>query len=75
MTKGESEFTLPAAAVLLQFWHEKIKNEFRIGTFWPEEPRSENFETRYWMWGHTTSHLIHVMYGFGWTVDHGEVAR
>jgi hypothetical protein len=70
----EEEFPLPGAAVLLQMWDEALKNEFRTGGFWPAEPKTETFDTRYWMWGQTASHLIHALSGFGWDVEYIEIA-
>ena len=65
----ESEFALPACAVLLQFWPEKLKDEYREGSVWPREPRVSQFDTRYWMWGHSASHLVSCMSGFGWDLE------
>lgn len=70
----EEEFPFPAAAVLLQFWEETLKREYREGTFWPEEPPCERFTPSCWMWGQTTSHFVHLMHGFGWDCDFCENA-
>jgi hypothetical protein len=69
----ESCFAVPSSACLLQFWPEELKNQFREGSFWPQEPHIERFETRYWMWGHTTGHLMDVCKGLGWELEHGEL--
>ena len=68
----ETEYSRQAAS-LLQFWPEPLKDEYRRGTYWPKEPRVERFDTRYWVWGHTVSHFVALMYGLGWDVDDGEV--
>jgi hypothetical protein len=70
----EDEFPLPGAAVLLEFWDEALKTEFRTGGFWPVEPRTETFDTRFWMWGQTASHFVHALGGFGWVVEYAEIA-
>lgn len=68
-------FPLPASTTLLQFWPENLKNAHRTGGFWPEEPRTETFDSRYWMWGQTTSHLIDVCHGLGWKLQYGEKVK
>src|SRR5262249_4734722 len=47
----EEKFILPNSASLLQFWPEDLKDELRQNSFWPKEPRTDQFDTRYWMWG------------------------
>jgi hypothetical protein len=69
----EAWFSLPSSATLLQFWPEELKSEVRQGSFWPPEPETETFTPKYWMWGHTVSHLIDMMRGFGWSLDYGDV--
>jgi hypothetical protein len=69
----EEKLGLPNSASLLQFWPEELKDEFRQNSFWPKEPRTDQFDTRYWMWGQATSHLISVMGGLGWGCDYGEI--
>lgn len=69
----EDLFPLPCGAVLLQFWDQKLKAVLQRNGFWPEEPMVDRFDTRYWMWGQTTSHLIAVFQGFGWDLEYGEV--
>jgi hypothetical protein len=69
----EEFFTLPSAAVLLQFYPQALKQLLRANSFWPEEPVVDTFQTWCWMWGHTTSHLIATFRGFGWDLDFGEV--
>lgn len=69
---ADTTFPLPASTTLLQFWPEKLKDEYRAGSAWPKEPRTETFATQYWMWGQTPSHIIDVMRGLGWTCDHDE---
>lgn len=69
----EEFFSLPAGAVMLQFWDEPLKDLLRQGSFWPKEARVERFTTAHWMWGQTTSHLIAVMQGFGWRLREGEI--
>lgn len=71
----ESEFKLPAAAVLLQFYDEKTKDMLREGSFWPKEPPTQEYNPGFWMWGHTTSHLIAVMHGFGWKLLDGRIVQ
>jgi hypothetical protein len=68
----ETEFRLPASATLLQFWPEALKDEYREGSMWPKEPRVEAFTRRYWMWGHTGSHLVSCLHGLGWDLQYGE---
>jgi hypothetical protein len=65
----ENTFPNPSSSTLLQFWPENLKDEFRMGSFWPKEKRVDLFETNYWMWGHTTSHLNDVFKGFGWELE------
>jgi hypothetical protein len=67
----EELFALPAAAVMLQFYDETLKDLLRKGSFWPKEPRKQTFTTAHWMWGQTTSHLIEIMRGFGWALNRG----
>ena len=69
----EDLFPFPASASLLQFWPQELKNKVRFHGAWPEEPVVRHFESRYWMWGQTTSHLVSVMQGLGWRLDFGEV--
>jgi hypothetical protein len=69
----ESTFSLPATASLLQFWPEQLKDVYRTGSFWPKEPEVDRFDTRCWMWGHTTSHLIAIMHGIGWNLEDAEI--
>lgn len=65
---------LPGGAFLLQFYDRDLKAILRRNSFWPEEPATSTFDTRYWMWGQTTSHIIAVLYGFGWDLEFGEIA-
>jgi hypothetical protein len=67
----EELFDLPAAAVLLQFYDEKLKDALRAESLWPPEPRTEEFTSAHWMWGHTSSHLVDVMRGLGWVLREG----
>lgn len=70
----ESFFALPSGAVCLQFYDPTVKAFLKEGsTIWPDEPAVDKFMTRYWMWGHTISHIISVLYGLGWNLDYGEV--
>jgi hypothetical protein len=69
----EELFVLPSAAVLLQFYDEALKELLRDGSFWPKESRTEQFNPAFWMWGHTTSHLIDIMHGLGWGLVEGTV--
>jgi hypothetical protein len=69
----EHFFALPASAVMLQFHDEPLKDLLRTESFWPKEPRTDRFTTAHWMWGHTTSHLIDIMRGLGWTLSRGTV--
>ena len=69
----EELFPLPSSAALLQFSDEALKDLLRTDSFWPKEPRVDRFTTAYWMWGQTTSHLIDVMNGFGWSLAQGHV--
>jgi hypothetical protein len=62
----EHLFEIPSSATLLQFWPQELKELYRRGSFWPIEPEVARFETNYWMWGHTRSHLNDVFAGFGW---------
>ena len=34
---------------------------------------SETFTPAHWMWAHTTSHLVHVMRGLGWSLAQGTI--
>lgn len=65
--------TLPSSAVLLQFLDEALKDRLRTDSFWPKEPRTDQFTTAHWMWGQTTSHLVDVMGGLGWRLAEGAV--
>jgi hypothetical protein len=69
----EELFSLPGAAVILQFYDEALKDLLRKDSFWPKEPRAQKFTTAHWMWGQTTSHLIEIMRGFGWALNTGFV--
>jgi hypothetical protein len=69
----EDLFDLPAAAVMLQFYDETLKDLLRNGSFWPKEPPTKFFTTAHWMWGQTTSHLIAILHGFGWDLSTGYV--
>lgn len=69
----EEWFPLPSSSTLLQFWDEELKDEIRRDSFWPEEERATTFTSGSWMWGHTTSHLIDLFGGYGWSLEHGEV--
>jgi hypothetical protein len=69
----ETFFTLPAGAVMLQFYDEPLKDLLRAQSFWPKEPRVERFTPAHWMWGQTISHLVAVMQGFGWDLRSGRV--
>jgi len=69
----ESFFSLPAGAVLLQFYDEALKDLLRAQSFWPAEPRADRFTPAHWMWGQTVSHLVAVMQGFGWDLKSGSV--
>ena len=62
----EDLFEIPSSATLLQFWPQELKDIYRRGSFWPVEPEVKRFETNYWMWGHTQSHLNDIFAGFGW---------
>jgi hypothetical protein len=68
----DAAFELPGCATLLQFWPEELKDEYRQGVMWPKEPRADAFTTRYWMWGHTASHLVSCLHGLGWRLEYGE---
>ncbi|HZO82309.1 MAG TPA: hypothetical protein VFB33_11505 [Candidatus Binataceae bacterium] len=68
----EDTFPLPSTATLLQFWPEELKERYREGSMWPKEPRVERFASRYWMWGHTASHLEACMHGLGWELEAAE---
>ena len=70
----EDFFPLSSGAVLLQFYDPSLKAILRRNSFWPEEPVTQLFDTRYWMWGQTTSHIISVFHGFGWSLEYGEIA-
>jgi hypothetical protein len=72
---NDSMFALPGSASLLQFWPEDLKDVYRAGSFWPKEPEVHRFDTRYWMWGHTSSHLIAIMRGIGWDLVDGEIVE
>ncbi len=65
----ESCFLVPSSATLLQFWPDELKAEFQKGSWWPVEPRVNQFETNYWMWGHTRTHLNDIFKGYGWQVE------
>ena len=69
----EELFALPGAAVMLQFYDEKLKDLLRIDSFWPKEPQVQKFTSAYWMWGQTRSHLIMIMNGFGWVLNEGYI--
>lgn len=69
----EELFLLPSAAVMLQFYDEVLKDLLRAGSFWPVEPRTLRFDPAFWMWGHTSSHLVDIMAGFGWDLSQGTV--
>jgi hypothetical protein len=69
---SDTTFPLPASATLLQFWPEELRDEYREGSVWPKEPRTEIFATQYWMWGQTPSHIIDIMRGLGWRCDYDE---
>jgi hypothetical protein len=69
----ENLFALPGSATLLQFWPQELKGELRRNGFWPQEPEVFRFQTPYWMWGQTTSHIISVLGGFGWDLECGQV--
>jgi len=69
----EDFFALPGSAVMLQFWEEPLKELLREGSFWPREARAERFTTAHWMWGHTVTHLVEILRGFGWGLWQGEV--
>jgi hypothetical protein len=62
----ESFFSLPNGAVNLQFYPEELKDELRFPGWWEAEPRTDRFDTRYWMWGQTPSYLKSVLQGYGW---------
>jgi hypothetical protein len=70
----ERLFSLPSSVTLIQFLDEEVKNELRHESFWPQEPRVDRFDPRYWMWGHTASHLCDVFAGFGWRAENPVVA-
>lgn len=63
------------AALLLQFMSDEEKAELRRGTWWLEEATPERFDSSKWMWGHTRTHLIHVMRGFGWRLNEAESVK
>jgi hypothetical protein len=69
----EELLLLPAGAALVQFYDEELKDLLRVGSFWPKEPRTETFTPAHWMWAHTTSHLVHVMRGLGWSLAQGTI--
>ena len=69
----EELFPLPGSAVMLQFHDEALKDLLRTDSFWPKEPRTSQFTTAHWMWGHTASHLVDVMLGLGWRLSEGVV--
>jgi hypothetical protein len=69
----EELFALPAAAVMLQFYDETLKDLLRKDSFWPREPRTQTFTTAHWMWGQTTSHLTEIMRGLGWALREGAI--
>lgn len=71
----EALFALPSSATLLQFFDEPLKDLLRTDSFWPKEPRSDRFTTAHWMWGQTTSHLIDIMNGLGWSVADGTIVE
>lgn len=69
----EDFFSLPSGVVLLQFYPDALKDLLKTNSFWGKETESGNglFDPARWMWGHTTSHLISVMSGFGWKLLSG----
>lgn len=69
----EELFPLPSSAVMLQFFDEPLKDFLRTDSLWPKEPRTDQFTTAHWMWGHTMSHLIDVMHGLGWSLANGTI--
>jgi hypothetical protein len=69
----EGLFPIPAAAVLLQFYPDALKEVLRSNCFWPIEPAVDTYAPQYWMWGQTTSNIITIFQGFGWELDRGEV--
>lgn len=70
----ETYFKVPSSATLLQFWPDEVKDRFREQAYWPaQEDKVESFSTQSWMWGHSTSHLIDVFKGFGWTLQDGVI--
>jgi hypothetical protein len=69
----EDLFALPSAAALIQFYDDALKDLLRSNSFWPKERHTDRFTTAHWMWGHTTSHLIDMMRGLGWTLRDGRV--
>ena len=64
----ETLFTLPCSSALLQFYPEELKDLIRYANWWDKEPPVETFDTRYWMWGQSISHIRAVFQGFGWEV-------
>lgn len=68
----EEMFILPNGCVNLQFYPEELKDRLRIPGWWPKEVVFERFDTRFWMWGQTTSYLQTLFYGNGWGLQHLE---
>jgi hypothetical protein len=68
----ETMFRLPASTACIQFYGEELKERLRVKGWWEPEPRVEQFDTRYWMWGQTASFLKAVFGGYGFDVAHEE---
>jgi hypothetical protein len=66
----EEIFTLPNAAVNLQFYGEELKDELRTGSWWPKEAPVRRFDQSKWLWGQTASFLRSLFTGYGWRVEY-----
>jgi glycosyltransferase involved in cell wall biosynthesis len=62
----EELFALPNGTVNLQFYPEALKDQLRYPGWWGKEATSDHFNPAFWMWGHTTSYLTSIFYGYGW---------
>jgi hypothetical protein len=68
----ENYFNFPGGSVLLQFYESSLKEMLKMNSFWPEdEPEFDRFDPRVWMWGHTISHLLFALHGYGWRLKTG----
>jgi len=68
----EELFALPNGAVNLQFYPDELKDQLRYSGWWENEPPTDRFTPAYWMWGHTTSHIVSLFHGYGWEPTHLE---